>query len=329
MSSFRTEINLPKGPFTLHHRGAFLTLGSCFAAHIGQKLAAYKFPIVQNPFGIIYNPVVIAQNLLYLLENKVYQANDLFLHQERWHSFDHHGHFALPDLEQSLEKINSQLQLAREHLNSQSTLLITLGTATVFEHLASGKIVSNCHKLPSDQFKKYRLSQKQIVDALSPALALLQKKFPSIQCVLTVSPVRHLKDGLLENQKSKATLLLAIEKICQHFSGVVYFPAYEIQLDDLRDYRFYDRDLLHPNQAAIDYIWEKFSNSYFSDSTKNLNRRIEKITSSAKHRPFHPELNGHQVFLQKQLENITAMEKEFPFLDFSVERSIFDSFKKA
>ncbi len=324
MSSFRTEINLPQGPFTLHHRSPLLTLGSCFAEHMGQKLEAYKFPIVRNPFGIIYNPVAIAQSLVHLLEAKIYQASDLFLQNERWHSFDHHGHFALPDVEESLEKINSQLQSARQLLTSQSTLLITLGTATVFEHLASGKIVSNCHKLPSDHFKRFRLAPEEVVAALAPALQVLQEKFPGVQCILTVSPVRHLKDGLIENQKSKATLLLAAEKLGQQFPGVVYFPAYEFQLDDLRDYRFYAADLLHPNQQAIDYIWGKFADHYFSDTTQQLNRRIEKILVAAKHRPFHPELKGHQVFLQKQLENMAALEKEFPFLNFAAERSVFE-----
>lgn len=187
----------------------------------------------------------------------------------------------------------------------------------------SKRIVNNCHKLPGTRFNRYRLTVDQIYKDLSSALKKLQDFAPGLQCLITVSPVRHLKDGLEENQRSKATLLLAVDQLCNQFDWVKYFPAYEIQMDDLRGYRFYEKDLIHPNEQAVDYIWSKFSAAYFSTATLQLNNRIEKIVTGSKHRPFHPASEAHQFFVKKQLSLMDEMEEEFPFLDFSLERMRF------
>lgn len=323
MTSFRTEIVCSPDGLLLHHQKPLLAMGSCFARHIGRKLAERKFSVVNNPFGILYNPISLTKSLNHILDGHVYQTADLFSFQELWHSFDHHGQFSHPDSTYALKQINESLAQAKEQLGASSILLLTLGTAQVFEHRKNGKIVANCHKLPPQDFKRYRLSLDQVVTPLAQVFERLAHLAPGIRCLLTVSPVRHLKDGLIANQRSKATLLLAAEQLCQQFDWVHYFPAYEIVLDDLRDYRFYEADLSHPNPQAIDYVWSKFSNNYFSEDTLTLNRSIEKILQASQHRPFHPASARHQSFLQKQLEKIARMEEQYPFLDFGLEKEKF------
>ena len=295
-------------------------MGSCFAEHIGCKLLERKFRLALNPFGIVYNPVSLAHNLQKLATKDLYTPQDLFLHLERWHSFDHHSQFSQADQAATLARINEALQEARALLSSPTVLLLSLGTAFVFKDQKSGKIVANCHKLPGQTFKRYRLDVAQVVDALAPALEQLKKQSPDLCCILTVSPVRHLRDGLVDNQRSKATLLLAAEALSPQFDWLYYFPAYELLLDDLRDYRFFAPDMAHPNQQAIDYIWSHFSQTCFDENTLSLIARIEKILTACQHRPFHPESAAHQRFLQQTLTQIEALEREFSFLDFRRER---------
>ena len=204
-------------------------------------------------------------------------------------------------------------------------MLITLGTAHVFIHKKTDKIVANCHKLPGGDFERRRLSVKTIVEKLSASFEKLKNQNPALEIITTVSPVRHIRDGLVENQKSKAALILALDELCQAFSYVHYFPAYEIQMDDLRDYRFFKEDMIHPNQVAVDYIWSYFSKAFFIPETNKLNTAIEKIAAAAKHKPFHPDSAEHQTFLRKQLAVIEKLEKSHSFLDFTEERKYFSS----
>lgn len=324
MSSFRTEIKLTTPSLQIDHQHPILAIGSCFAEHIGHKLLERKFDIQINPYGITYNPIAISQQLSHLITNHKYSEADLFYHNHLWHSFDHHGHFSTPQPATTLKNINDKLQQAHQQLKSSKSLLLTLGTAFVFEEKETKRVVNNCHKLPGTQFSRYRMDTVQVIEVLTKAFEQLQNFAKEIQCLITVSPVRHLRDGLIENQRSKATLLLAVESLCQQFDWVNYFPAYEIQMDDLRDYRFYGKDLTHPNDQATDYIWEKFADAFFSETTTKLNQQLEKIIHATKHRPFHPQSPSHQLFLQKQIGLIKQLKTSHPFIDFSQEEKIFN-----
>lgn len=317
---FRTVFTPEISSAGISHYNDILALGSCFAEHIGGRLQASKFKALVNPFGILYNPASIAYTLERLWENRPYTADDLFENQGIWHSFDHHGRLSAPNREQTLHNINEALHEGSEALHRADRLLITLGTANAFVWKEERRIVANCHKLPGTAFERYRLSVQEVVDLLLPVFEQLQRAQPQLHILLSVSPVRHLRDGFIENQRSKATLLLAVEELCRRLSFAHYFPAFELMMDDLRDYRFYDRDMIHPSPAAVDYIWERFSDSHFSPQTRQLVLSVHKIAEAAAHRPFHPDSEPHRRFVEKLLLEMDAIEKEHPFLNFVKEK---------
>ncbi len=325
MSDFRTILSPQKANISIDYENAILCIGSCFTENIGQLLIDSKFPALLNPFGILYNPASINNGIDRMLFGKQYTEEDLFFHKDLWHSFDHHGVFSHPNKQASLNSINSELETATKFLEKTNRLILTLGTANVFVKKATGKIVANCHKLPNNEFVKKRLSVAEIVLLLQPTLEKLKSRNPDLEVILTVSPVRHLKDGIIENQRSKATLLLAIEELVDQLAFVHYFPAYELVIDDLRDYRFFEKDMAHPNELAIHYIWEYFQQTYFAEETFTIFKKINKIVQASKHRPFHRETSAHQQFVNKQLKNITALEKQYPFLSLKKEQEIFQA----
>ena len=323
MTSFRTKTTLPPYPFSIDHQNSLLCIGSCFSENIGARLVRYKFPCLINPFGVLYNPISIQQTLHLLMDETQFKEADLFFHLDLWHSFFHHGRFSHPDKKTALANINSALEKASHFVKTTSRLLLTFGTANVFVLKSNHKIVANCHKVPADQFEKRRLTTTEIIEAFLLTLRNIKQHNPALEVILTVSPVRHIRNGLIENQRSKATLLLAVEALASQLDFVHYFPAYEILLDDLRDYRFYNKDLIHPNVVAVDYIWEDFQQAFFSEQTKMLLKKIEKIIQASEHRPFHPQTNTHREFVLKQLQNIQELEREYEFLDFEKEKSLF------
>lgn len=323
MSTFRTSVSIPPAPFRIGYTNGTLSLGSCFAEQIGQRLARHHFPCCLNPFGIIYNPVSVAEGLQRLLGAGAFSAGDLFFHQGLWHSFAHHGRFSHPDREQALAGMNAALQEGRVFLEKTDRLLLTLGTAHVFRNKETGAVVANCHKLPGDRFVRQRLTVPEILDALGPALEELHRRRPEVGIVVTVSPVRHLRDGLIENQRSKAALLLASDALQREFGYVYYFPAYELVIDDLRDYRFFERDLAHPNAVAVDYVWAAFQQTFFDTPTRELAAEVGRVAEAAAHRPFHPETEEHQAFLRRQLQRIEVLEETYPFLQFQQEKATF------
>lgn len=288
-------------------------------------MQALKWPISINPFGILYNPISISKGLERLFQQRAYTEAELFFHQELWHSFDHHSVFSHPSRAQCLQLINERFEESHRLLQQIDRLIITLGTAYVFVHKEKGQVVGNCHKLPSNHFERKRLSVGEIEGSLAHTLQLLKKAFPSLEVILTVSPVRHIRDGLLENQRSKASLLLATEALTEQFSFVHYFPAYELLIDDLRDYRFFEADLIHPNALAIDYIWEHFLETYVSFGDRPLMGEVQKIVQAATHRPFHPHTEQHQRFIKNQLFHIQQLEDKHPFLNFETEKRHFRS----
>ena len=323
MIPFRTAMPPLQSGLRFSHNDHIMCIGSCFAEHIGGRLGRWKFPVLTNPFGIVYNPVSLAQSLDFLLSDKDFSEKDLFENAGLWHSFAHHGHFSHPDKTTALVSINRSLSEAKEFLLNSSRLIVTLGTANVFVFKQTGEIVANCHKVPGQEFECRRLQVGEIVEALSAVFKKLKAALPKLEIVATVSPVRHLRDGLVENQRSKATLVLALEQIVERYNFAHYFPAYELLLDDLRDYRFYENDLSHPNQLAVDYIWQFFADSFFSEKTKALCQRIAQTVVASGHRPFHPQSTEHQAFLKTQLEKIRALQQEFPWLDFDIEKAAF------
>jgi GSCFA family len=325
MQQFRTILPMPNYDFNLNHRDQIVCMGSCFAENIAHKLQSNKFATLLNPFGILFNPVSIAKALTLLLDDNHFSENEVFEHHGLWHSFAHHGHFSKPDKADALQGINTALTNGRAFLKNTNRLIVTLGTANVFVFNKSGEIVANCHKIPANEFTRKRLDLETVVENLSSVFVKLNAQIPKLQIITTVSPIRHIRDGLIENQKSKAVLLLALDEIEANLDFVHYFPSYEILLDDLRDYRFYEADLIHPNKVAIDYIWDYFKQSFFSKATIELISEIEKIVNAINHRPFHPESALHQTFLKQQLEKTNLLEEKFPFLDFNVEKAVFEN----
>ncbi len=322
-NTFRTILKPQPSEIQIDHKTDILCIGSCFAEHIATRLEDCKIPICLNPFGIIYNPISISKGIEILLEeNHFFKEEDLFQHLGGWHSFYHHGNFSNPKKEFVLEKINNALTDARKFLQNADFLIITLGTANVFFNKNIGEVVANCHKVAQQEFLRKKLTVDEITTSLSACFEKINNAFPEIKIITTVSPVRHIRDGLRENKISKSKLLLALDILEQKYANVNYFPAYEIIQDDLRDYRFYKKDMIHPNEMAVDYIWNHFGATYFSKKTKDLNTQIDKIKSAVAHRPFHPTSTEHLEFIKKQINKMEEMEKDFPFLNFDLEKEM-------
>lgn len=322
MSQFRIQVRPPKFPFQVDHQSGILSLGSCFAQNIGKRLAVLKFSICQNPFGILYNPISILNGLKYLDNNYQFTETDLFQYNDLWHSFQHHSQFSGLDKNEVLEVIQAEMQHATQAFQKCNRLFLTFGSAYVYEHLGSQQIVANCHKVPAKQFQKRRLEVSAIVDAYTPFLKQWKAAKPDLEVTLTVSPIRHIKDGIIENQRSKATLLLAIDKLCEALDFVHYFPAYELLMDDLRDYRFYAEDMLHPSKIAVDYVWQVFESSFLSETTLALNKQLHKLQQGLNHRPFQAASEAHQRFLGKLLKQIQQLERQYPYLSFEQEKGM-------
>lgn len=323
MADFRTSLSLSPALSPIRHQDKLLSIGSCFAENIGQRLADAKFQLLMNPFGIVYNPISVRDSLLYLIDNKEFTKEDVFYHQERWHSFAHHSRFS--DAEQStcLKSINSTTNKGHKHLLESDVLILTFGTAHVFYHKKMERIVNNCHQLPADTFERQLLSVDDITTQLSTTLERIKTLRPNIRIILTVSPVRHIRDGLVESRLSKSILRVAVHELCNAFNHMSYFPAYELIMDDLRDYRFYNADMLHPNEVAVEYVWQRFGEVYFDETTKQLIKRIEKLKKAMQHRPFQSDSERHRTFLTQHLNQTRELQQTYPFLNFDKELDYF------
>jgi len=309
---FRTEISLKKAGRQIAYPDNIALLGSCFAENIGKLLKDNKFNVDVNPFGVLYNPLSIENALRILLEKRLFSEKNLFLHNGVWNSFAHHGSFSNISLNDTLQNINNKVITSSEKLFKTDFLLITFGTAWVYEK--DNKVVANCHKLPEKEFQRRHLEVSEIVDCYTKLMADIQKINPDLRIIFTVSPIRHWKDGAHENQLSKSTLLLSINELQNRFENIDYFPAYEIVLDELRDYRFYEEDMLHPNLLSINYIWEKFSEIYFSAETQHIQKEISQIAKAEAHRPFNPQTAEYQSFLKDLELKKTNILRKYPFL---------------
>jgi GSCFA family len=312
---FRTTLVVPKSSFDVNYETPLLMLGSCFTENIGARLQSLHLPVLINPFGIVYNPISMSKSINYLMTNDLFSEKDLFKEGSLWHSWQHHSRFSSPEKAEILRDINSELSIARSHFIKTKTLILTLGTANVFFEKKSNQVVSNCHKVPPQYFEKKRLSVEQVVLDLKTVFEKIFTQNADCQIVMTVSPIRHLRDGLVENNRSKAVLLLACAELNDLFPNVHYFPAYELVIDDLRDYRFYAPDMMHPTDQAIDYIWQHFTDTFFNEKTKIITEEIQKINLMKQHRPLHPNTEGYQQFVDNLQQKVDILQKKYPFLE--------------
>ncbi len=312
-------------PFQITHHDKILTLGSCFSENIGERFLNYKFDIEINPFGQQYNPHSIAKGISRLINNDFYQKDELFEFAEQFHSWDFHSDYSRSTAEQALIAMNQSFEKARIQLLKANYLFITFGTAHLFRHIQSATDVSNCHKISGSQFSKRYLKTSEIVTLMTEAINQIRQVNPNCKILFTVSPVRYLAFGFEENNLSKSYLISAVHELCENMSDSYYFPAYELVMDDLRDYRFFTEDFLHPNRMATQYVWENLANVLMSDSTRGLCAEIDKVLTAANHRPRNPLSNAHRSFLTKFLKLAEQLELSHSYLNFNSEKALFNN----
>ncbi|MBN1597263.1 MAG: GSCFA domain-containing protein [Bacteroidales bacterium] len=317
MSDLFTKVNIPTPDFNINHQSGIFLTGSCFSDNIGKKLEQFKFNVCRNPFGVVYNPVSIANGITMLLQKDKFRGKDLSYYNELWFSFAHYTLFSDADPDKCLDKINIRFIEAKKKLKNTDTLFITLGTSWVYTFKSSGQVVANCHKLPSKEFERHFSSAGDTYNTMKNCLLNLWKLNPAMQVIFTVSPIRHWKDGAINNQRSKSSLITAISELESEFKSVYYFPVYEIFMDELRDYRFYSSDMLHPSEQAQEIVWLRFSETFMNDNTKELLKDINKINASLNHIPRHPGTKAYREFLKLQKTKITELSQSYPFLSFN------------
>jgi hypothetical protein len=314
---FTTKIPISKSNNLIDYNSKIVSLGSCFAENMSEKLDYYKFQNTVNPFGIIFNVVSIEKLIQRSIEKEYFTEKDIFFHNEQWHCYEVHSELSNPNKEEFLATLNDLINSTIEQFNSSTHIIITLGTSWVYRNIESNEVVANCHKVPQKQFTKELLSVEVIEQSLQNIISLVHAINPNCSFIFTVSPVRHIKDGFAENTLSKAHLISAIHSVVNfHLSIANYFPSFEIMMDELRDYRFYATDMLHPNQVAIDYIWERFSETYFEENTTKTIEEVDSIQKSLSHRSFNPNSESHQKFLQNLNNKIVNLAKQFPQIKF-------------
>lgn len=313
---FTTKIPIQKFQNPITYESKILALGSCFAENMSEKFEYFKFQNTTNPFGIIFNPVSI-EKLVNRIVNKIeFTEKDIFFHNDLWHCYEVHSELSNPNKNEFLTTLNALISSTNKQLNSSTHIIITYGTSWVYRNIESNEIVANCHKVPQKQFSKEILSIETIEKSIQNTIQLIQKINPNCNFIFTVSPVRHIKDGFIENQRSKSHLISALHFNNQQPTTNNYFPSYEIMMDELRDYRFYGEDMLHPNQIAIDYIWERFSENYISDETQKVMQEVDNIQKSLLHKPFNPNSESHHIFLENLNKKIQMLQNQFPFMRF-------------
>lgn len=320
---FRLEFTPKAFDVKINHRHNLMLIGSCFTEQIGTKLASHKFSVLDNPNGILFNPISITRSISSYIDNKQYTAADLFYQNECWNSWEHHSRFSNPDKEKCLVGINESQTGAYEVLKNADWLLITLGSAFVYE-LDDKNVVANCHKVPTDKFVKRLLSVEEVYAGLHEMIEKTIVFNPGLNIIFTISPVRHLRDGFVENNRSKATLIHAVHQLVENSKGCFYFPAYELIIDDLRDYRFFAEDMVHPNYAATNYVWRKFMATCIDEPSQHLMKEIAVIVAAKNHKPFNPSSEQHKKFLQTNLEKIKKLQQQYRYVNFEEELNYFE-----
>ncbi|RTY83894.1 GSCFA domain-containing protein [Flavobacterium sp. ZB4P23] len=315
--NFRTQVPIPKSKFPIDYTSKIMSLGSCFAVNMAQKLDYFKFQNSCNPFGILFHPIAIEKLVDFAVSGKQLTESDIFFYNERWHCFDVHSDLSSSSKEELLASLNAILIAIKLQLQHVSHIIITYGTSWVYRNIESNCVVANCHKVPQKLFQKELLSVEEIEESIVKTLKLIHVVNPSCTIIFTVSPVRHIKDGFVENQWSKANIISALHGTFDfRLSTINYFPSYEIMMDELRDYRFYTEDMLHPNPVAIDYIWKRFKETTISETAFATMDEVSTIQKSLSHKPFNPKSESHLKFESKVREKITKLESEYSFMKF-------------
>lgn len=322
---FRTTFPIVPSRAPISPRSSLMFIGSCFASSVGEILERGKMKVIINPFGTVYNPASVHSAIDSIISGRVFNEADLVFHNDIWLSTNHYTLFESDTRDELLERINNTNRRAHEFLNTATHLFITFGTARVYRLRESGKIVSNCHKLPASMFTQELLTVDSIVNDWKSLLSKIHALFPALKVIFTISPVRHWKDGAHGNQVSKATLLLAVERLLEHESTPEYFPAYELVMDDLRDYRFYDADMLHLSPVAVDYIWQAFSAAWLSSDTVLQIKDITDIVRATEHRFITGSVKEKQKFSEAMLEKISRARQKYSEIDLSREIEYFNS----
>ncbi|WP_299124125.1 GSCFA domain-containing protein [uncultured Winogradskyella sp.] len=300
----------------INYDSKLLLIGSCFSENIGEKFEYFKFQSIVNPFGILFHPLAIEKLITRSINKDYYSEQDLYFQNEQWCCFDAHSKLNSASKEELLSRLNTQIDEIHRQLANTSHIVITLGTSWVYRHVTSDTIVANCHKLPQKQFAKELLSVDQITESLDAIISLVRSINPKANFLFTVSPVRHIKDGFVENTQSKSHLISAIHNVIEPRKQHYYFPSYEIMMDELRDYRFYTQDMIHPNQIAIDYIWEKFKSVWVSDEIESTMQDVDTAQKGLKHKPFNTKSEAHQKFITKLQSHIKDLCKKYPHFNF-------------
>jgi len=324
---FEFDIKKPAQPIT--HKDKLFLIGSCFTENIGEKLKKYKFSVLENPHGILFNPVSVAEALTDYIERREYIEQNLFQLNEGWHSWKHHSRFSALTSEESLNKINTSISDANQYLKEADYLMITLGSSWIYTltekalNAKPGSVAANNHKAPADWFYRRLMTTEEVLQTLDNVLYRLFHFNPKLKVIFTISPVRHLREGVVENNRSKAVLIQAVHHLVDKFDKLYYFPAYELVIDDLRDYRFYAEDLVHPNYFATQYVWEKFIDACMDERTRTLMEEIHSINLAYHHKAFNPTSEQHKKFLKDFYEKTRALGEQYPNLNFEKELSYF------
>ena len=319
----RTTFEIPPSELKISYYDPVMFIGSCFATSIGNQFEIGHMPVMINPAGTVYNPVSVCNTISSITEKRVYNSDDLYNYQGNWVSFNHSTDFTCPDLTETLDTINRRSAEAGSFLSTARFLFVTFGTANVYKWSGSGMIVSNCHKIPAREFKRELLSVDEITALWETQLDTLDRLYPGLKVVFTISPVRHWKDGAHGNQVSKSVLFLSVEKLLSHPSGPSYFPAYELVMDDLRDYRFFSDDMLHISDIAINYIWQAFCRCYFEKATADLWNEISNISRALLHKIKDKSSDQTKLFAGKIITMIDSVLSRNPGVDLSKERKYF------
>ena len=314
---FKTQIPISKTKHPVDHSAQIVSIGSCFAENMAIKLDYFKFQNSVNPFGVIFNPISIEKLVFRAVNDIFFTENDVFFHDHLWKCFDVHSDYSAEDKDQLLEILNQKLQNFKQQLTSATHIIFTFGTSWVYELDKNKNVVANCHKVAQNQFNKKIVSVQSIEKSILNTYKLISEINPNCQIIYTISPVRHLKDGFIENTQSKANLIVGLQSILQYNADrVVYFPSFEIMMDELRDYRFYADDLIHPSKMAVDYIWQRFAETYFSEKTLAITVQIDKINKALLHRPLHINSTTHTLFQANLKHKIDEFSLKNPTIAF-------------
>lgn len=316
---FKLTLEATKSNLQISYQDKLMLIGSCFTENIGAKMQKHLFSVKENPHGILFNPVSVVNAISDYIQCKQYTEADLFEFNELYNSWHHHTRYSDISSDAALNKINRSIIEAHHFLKDANQLVITLGSAWLYcltdnAPSQNGLVVANNHKAPSNWFKKRLMLPNELTDLLQSMVHQLQSFNSALQIIFTVSPVRHLREGLVENNRSKAVLIHAVHETIANTKGTYYFPSYEYVIDDLRDYRFYAEDLVHPNFAATQYVWEKWVESYYNEQTQKIMKEVAELQLAIQHKPFNKESKGHQQFLQNCLQKSEALAKQYPFL---------------